>query len=292
MRFSLSTHLFHGERLERSHLQAIADAGFAELELFATRSHVDYHDRGRLHEVRGWLQDLGLAVTSMHGPIVESFTDGQWGRAFSIATSDGARRQEALDEMHAAFEAARVLGCAALVVHLGLPREQPVPAGDNDPRATGRSLDAIAAMAGDTGVNLALELIPNELSTAAALADWLDAEQPGLRTGAVGICLDLGHAHMLDGISDAAERLGGAILTTHVHDNNGREDSHLVPFQGTIDWPEALASLWKVGYSGALVFEVADRGNAPAVLERTVGARNRLQAILDDLAAPLAFSEE
>jgi len=288
MRFSLSTHLFHGERLARAHLEAMAAAGFSDVEIFATRTHVDYHDRGRVHEVRRWLEELGLSAGSMHGPICDSFAAGKWGRSYSIASSDAARREEALTEMRAALESARVLGCRAFVIHLGLPEEQPVPPGDNDARFAGRSIETLLELAEGAGVQLALELIPNVLSTASSLVEWLDRDPDG---GVPGVCLDLGHAHMLDGISHATDLLGGAILTTHLHDNNGREDAHLVPFEGSIAWPEALASLWKVGYDGALVFEVADRGNPGRVLERTVDARHRLQAILDDLAAPLAFEE-
>ena len=44
MRFGISTHLFHSERLERDHLVEIAAHGFDSLELFATRSHFDYRD--------------------------------------------------------------------------------------------------------------------------------------------------------------------------------------------------------------------------------------------------------
>jgi sugar phosphate isomerase/epimerase len=62
-----------------------------------------------------------------------------------------------------------------------------------------------------------------------------------------------------------------------------------VPPAGTIDWPAALTALWKVGYGGPLVFEVADHGDAAGVLSRLVGARQRLQAILSDLAQPFDF---
>jgi hypothetical protein len=44
-----------------------------------------------------------------------------------------------------------------------------------------------------------------------------------------------------------------------------------------------------VGYGGPLVFEVADHGDAAGVLSRLVGARQRLQAILSDLAQPFDF---
>ena len=44
MRFRISTHLTHGQRLTREHLVDIARHGFKATELFATRSHFDYHN--------------------------------------------------------------------------------------------------------------------------------------------------------------------------------------------------------------------------------------------------------
>ena len=92
-RFGLSTHLFHNERLERRHLDAIAAAGFAGVEIFATRTHVDYHDRRRILELSSWLRDTALSAVSMHAPICDSFTGGVWGRAYSNASQRAAIRQ-------------------------------------------------------------------------------------------------------------------------------------------------------------------------------------------------------
>jgi len=61
--------------------------------------------------------------------------------------------------------------------------------------------------------------------------------------------------------------------------------------EGTIDWPKTLTAMWKIGYTGRWMFEVADHGDAGDVLKRTVGARTRLQAILDGLSEPLVFDE-
>ena len=80
-------------------------------------------------------------------------------------------------------------------------------------------------------------------------------------------------------------------MTTHVHDNRGRTDDHLVPFDGTIDWPAALMALSKVGYTGPLVFELPDHGDASRTMARAVAARQRIQAILEDLAMPFGFEE-
>jgi sugar phosphate isomerase/epimerase len=288
VRFGLSTHLFHGERLTRDHLQTIAAHGFDLVEVFATRTHVDYRDARRVDELRAWLDELGLTAGSMHAPICDGFAGGVWGRAFSNASTIAASREEAVAETSAALGAARRLGCSMVVLHLGLPRGQKIPAGDNDARAMRRSLESIVDAAGAAGVRLALEVIPNDLSTPDALRDLFSGD---LDLGPTGICLDFGHAHILGGAAEAAETLSGHVITTHVHDNDGREDVHLAPFDGSIDWPLVLMTMWKVGYQGPLVFEVADHGDARRVLERTVGARSRLQAILDDLAQPFAFAD-
>ena len=53
MHFGISTHLYHDQRLERGHLAQIAAHGFEAIELFATRSHFDYHDPAAIAELDG-----------------------------------------------------------------------------------------------------------------------------------------------------------------------------------------------------------------------------------------------
>ena len=52
MRFGISTHLFHDRRLERDHLAQIASYGFEAIEVFATRTHFDYHDEAAVARAR------------------------------------------------------------------------------------------------------------------------------------------------------------------------------------------------------------------------------------------------
>jgi sugar phosphate isomerase/epimerase len=288
MRFGLSTHLFHGDRLTLRHFETVAAHGIELVEVFATRTHFDYHDARHVADVRAWLTELGIEPWSVHLPISAGIEGGVWGRAYSNASPVAAARDEAIAEATAALAAAADLGCATAVLHLGIPRGQTIPPGDNNLAALRRSLDAIVVAADAAGVQLALEVIPNDLSTPAALLDLLDG---GIDLGRTAVCLDVGHAHLVGGAPDAAESLSGHVVTTHIHDNRGTTDDHLVPFEGTLDWPATLMALSKTGYNGPLIFEVADTGDPDDVLRRTVGARRRLQAILDELASPIPFQE-
>lgn len=286
MQFGLSTHLFHGERLGREHLARIAQHGFELVELFATRTHVDYHEPRHLADIKSWLDELGLKAWSVHAPITDGFTNGIWGRAYSTASKDASTRDEAVRETIAAIGAARTIGARVIVLHLGIPEGQPIPADDNDAASVRRALEPIAAACDDAGVQLALEVIPNALATADAVLEWLQSD---LDLGRAGACLDVGHAHLTGGAPEAAETLSGDIITTHIHDNAGRSDDHLLPFAGTIDWTATLFGLVKTGYDGPLMFELPDHGDANRTLAGAVAAKRRMLDILDELTAPFPF---
>jgi sugar phosphate isomerase/epimerase len=85
----------------------------------------------------------------------------------------------------------------------------------------------------------------------------------------------------MDGdLLDAIETVSEHFVTTHVHDNRGRADDHLVPFEGTIDWPGALTAVQKVGYDGTLMLEIAAHGSARETLARAQKARQRMEKLL------------
>jgi sugar phosphate isomerase/epimerase len=120
-------------------------------------------------------------------------------------------------------------------------------------------------------------VIPNRLSTPDALVRVIedDLDLPGL-----GICLDFGHANLGGDVLDAIETVSGHVITTHVHDNAGKSDDHLLPFEGRIGWDAALMALQKIGYDGALVFELAASIEPRAVLERAQRVRARFEELL------------
>lgn len=277
MRIGLSTHLFHDERLSRDHLRAIAAHGFEAIELFATRTHFDYHDPAAVSALAAWLDETGLVLHSVHAPIVEGLSGGVWGPALSTATSDPARRQRTIREIDAALALRERIPFSFLVAHLGVPDVPPSAPDDNQREAARRSVQEMHALAEARGVTLALEVLPNRLSSVAALRRLVDDE---LELGDVGLCLDTGHAHMTDDVVDAIEEASGHIVTTHLHDNDGRSDTHLVPFDGTIPWEATLFALQKVGYDGVYVFELARTAPPEEILARARHVRRRFEEIL------------
>jgi sugar phosphate isomerase/epimerase len=270
--FGVSTQLYHAQRLRHDHLAEVAAHGFDAVEIIATRSHVDYHEPAVLDEVAGWLTREGLRLHSLHAPVMERY-DGAWINPLSIAAADDAARVQAVRETGAALELARRVPIAVLVVHPGLQDSLLSASVRNSLGAVKRSIEEIAAMASPLGVRVALEVIPNAMATAEALVELLD----DLDLPDVGACLDFGHAHMQGDVVDAIETLSEVLIATHVHDNHGRRDEHLAPFEGTIDWAGALAALQKIGYDGTMMLELAGAQPAAPALERARRAVARLE---------------
>lgn len=277
MRFGISTHLYHDQRLSREHLTQVAAYGFDSIELFATRSHFDYHDGSAIAELGRWLKDTGLTLHGIHAPITESMTNGQMGAMFSTAVPDNGRRQAAIKEADAALAIAREIPCTFVVMHLGTPAKG--ASTDNSRAAASRSIEEVCRLAEPLGVRVAVEVIPNELSSATALVTMIERDFDGAD---IGICMDFGHAHLMGDVADAIETAAEHLLTTHVHDNRRREDDHLVPYQGSIDWASSMLTMRKIGYEGTYLLEIANTGTPAAVLEEARRARQRIERALAD----------
>ena len=274
--FGISTHLYVGDRLDRDHLVEIAAHGFDAVEVFAVKSHFDYRDRRAAIALAEWLDDTRLTLRSMHAPIARDYVNGSWKDGLSLAATDESQRKAAVDETLATLDIAAAVRYSTLVVHGGVPEPHGGPA-DNHLASLVRSLEELSPVAQQYGVRLALEVIPNTLSTPAALVDLIESD---IDAADLGICMDVGHARLMGDVVDAIETCSGHLFTTHLHDNRGRNDDHLVPGKGVIDWDATLLALQKIGYDGAWMFELAAAAERKPVLELAVKARERFEALL------------
>ena len=81
------------------------------------------------------------------------------------------------------------------------------------------------------------------------------------------ICLDTGHLNRTK-TSSQKEFLvkgGSLIKALHVHDNDGGEDQHILPFsRGNIDWQDFMDGLREINYKGLFNYEIpGDSKNCP-----------------------------
>jgi sugar phosphate isomerase/epimerase len=246
----LSTHLFLSQRLHPGHLEIASRAGAQGVELFAARQHFDYADREHVDELAGWFASHTLAPFSMHAPL---FPDREMGRAGAPAVNvvhpEKSRRIDSMDEIKRALEAAERIPFKNLVLHLG-EREDKWSQRTMEYAET--ALEHLGAFARPLGVRLLVENLLNEPTTPEHLITILEmGHLPN-----VGVCLDTGHAHIDQSVTEAIAILGDRIVSVHVHDNHGAKDEHLWPGDGTIDWPPVAKALNALAAPPAAVLEI------------------------------------
>ena len=266
----LSTHLFVRHRLTTVWLERVWDAGFPAVEVFCARQHVDYRDKAQITELGHWFRDSDLKVHSLHAPM---YSDDVWGRSgpqavIDITETTKAKRMAMVDEIKRAVEIADTVPFRYLIQHLGVAGEE---FDERRLESAFSSLDEIKVFAGQRGVEVLLENTPNGLSSGERLNYFLRQTHLNLH-----YCFDVGHAHMSNGIEAEFEVMKERIRSTHIHDNDGREDQHLFPQQGNVDWPQTMRLLATRLDQYPLLLELREPANLERPIEEAKQAMDQL----------------
>lgn len=274
MRKAISTYLFRDSLLGVHLLDQIARAGFDQVEIYCTRLHFDYTDPNHRREIADWFSDQPVELHSLHAPLSRDPQETTHHALVSIAFVEKRRRQESVDEIKRALELAEVIPFRYLVLHLGVAGEE------YDLRkfdAALTSLEHLRLFAGQRGVQVLLENIPNDLSTPPRLLEFFHhTHWHDLR-----VCFDTGHALLEGSVEKALNLLQGSIASVHLHDNDGTKDDHRFPLEGKIAWEETLRHLRKAAPEAALLLEVRDSAETDAALQKALTVFQKFERILE-----------
>ena len=276
MKHVLSTHVFVNHRLTTALLGKVQQAGFPAVEIFCARQHLDYRDKAQIAELSHWFRDSELKLHALHAPM---YTDEIWGRSgphavITLTHTVKGLRLQAVDEIKRALEIGEAIPCRYLVQHLGVSGEE------FDLRkvdAAFAALEELKIFAGQRGIEILLENIPNELSSAARLVQF-DA----LTHLRLNFVFDTGHANLAEGVEAAFVLMKDRIRSTHVHDNDGKTDQHLFPTMsetGTIDWKKTMELLRGGEERYPLLLELKEKPEISNALEAAKQIFDRLEQL-------------
>lgn len=148
------------------------------------------------------------------------------------------------------------LGCPALVVHPYFSTKEYFVEHDINLAMYRKLIPA----AKEYGVTVCLENGYADMADHITIIDTLNAEA-GQKC--FGYCLDIGHANNGGGLMRKyIQMLGDRLTCLHIHDNDGVNDSHMIPYTQTrgykikcTDYDGMLQGLLDIGYKGNLSFE-------------------------------------
>jgi sugar phosphate isomerase/epimerase len=274
MNHVLSTHLFVNHRLTVALLSKLQQSGIPAVEIFCARQHLDYRNKAQIAELGHWFRDSEIKLHSLHSPM---YNDEIWGRSgphavITITEPVKGRRLEMVDEIKRALEISEVIPFQYLIQHIGVSGEE------FDMRkfdAAFAALEELSLFARQRGVRILLENIPNQLSSAERLLLFEEMTHIGL-----DYVFDTGHAHMGEGVETAFNLMKDRIRSTHVHDNNGKDDSHLFPLLsegGTIDWKNTMKLLRSRDGQYPLLLELKEKPDVSNPIESVREIFDRLE---------------
>ncbi len=267
MELSLSTHLFALRPLDDSVVSLFPAFGFACAELWGMPPHFPYADPGEAAEIASRFARAGVRVRSLHAPIypdVRSYRKDRW---YSLSSPDEPHRAESVAAVAAASGWLAHNGGGTVVLHTGFPADGWYP--KRWGAFLGSLNDLIEAV--PPAVRFAVENTPVASGRTEVI---LDAAERYPRDR-VGICVDLGHAHIAEDVRTAIRTAAPRLIHVHASDNGGDRDDHLVPGRGTIPWPEAFAELRAAGFPGPFTVELRDEGRGDIHSARKILAECR-----------------
>ena len=153
------------------------------------------------------------------------------------------------------IEFVSMLGGDCIVIHLPLDQHEKRIEPERD--QSQRLIDRLLPVARNHGVQIAIENL--ETRPCRQLFDHLfrlySAED-------LGFCFDSGHAYIRSGL-DLLDRYFDRLIMTHLHDNHGTDDEHLLPGQGTMEWEPIIQTLKRRPQLTYLNLEVLWPGTMP-----------------------------
>lgn len=109
--------------------------------------------------------------------------------------------------------------------------------------------------------NMTVSRFPNvyagTFADASEAREWIDTLNEMAGKECFAFCVDIGHLLLSSNQPmHFIEKLGSRIQAVHLHDNCANGDNHALPYTGKVYWDGICKSLARIGYNGALNFEV------------------------------------
>lgn len=238
----------------RETLQFVHDAGFTHINWNPDAGHSYQLANAEIEFTAKLVRESGLKVKSVHAsngrnqvlelraprgrlPVFENRKD--------IGSSHEWQRKGGIELLKNRIDLASALSSPDIVLHVDITDEVFLSAASEaeffDP--FWRSFDELADYCVEHKVKIAIENLMGAVSES-----WLklyDRIFERYDSNFLGLCFDVGHWNVAAGPSDLSilDTFGHRLIATHIHDNFGSTDDHLLPFSGTIDWQKVTSAI-------------------------------------------------
>lgn len=243
MKLSSNFIRFHDEFGIEKTIDIFSEAGFDGIDFNADLKeyYTDVHDEKFYKRIRAYANERGITFFQAHAPFPSSYPEEE-------------RSKERFDDIVRSMKNSALVGAEMIVVHPC--KHVYYKENDNYELMWEYNLEfykKLIPYAEKYGIKIAVE---NKKGCIAETAEGFAKFMDELGNDIFTVCYDVGHANICD--EDPAEMirvLGKRIGYTHIHDNDGVNDLHTLPYHGTIDWESVMKAFAEIGYDGNINYE-------------------------------------
>jgi sugar phosphate isomerase/epimerase len=221
------------------YLERIAAAGFTHLH-WCHHWNTDFlYSDHEIRQIERWLAEYNLRVLNLHA---------SQGREKYWCSFLDYQRRAGVELVQNRLRMAAQLGADVVIIHVPSSAGEEVRAELLGP--VRQSLDEVLPFAKSLGVRLAVEnMETDDFGMLTTLLNEYD-------TDVLGLCYDSGHGNIDGRGLDNLEKVSNRLIALHLHDNDGLNDQHKIPFTGTVDWERLARIIAASPYDKCLNLEV------------------------------------
>ena len=255
MKLSMPTEMLRIRFGDVKSIEIIAEAGFDayDYSMFFMQNENDILNtddyKSHIEKLKETAKKCGISCNQAHAP-------------FPSSKDDETNNKIIFDKILRSIEIAGALGAKCIIVH----PKQHLKYMYNKEALYEMNMDfynSLIPYAKNAGVKIAIENMFGWDANREVICDSVcsHAEEfcryaDDLNSPWITVCLDIGHCAVVgDDPANMIFKLGNRIEALHVHDNRYKNDDHMIPYAGKLDWHSITSALAKVGYSGDFTFE-------------------------------------
>lgn len=91
--------------------------------------------------------------------------------------------------------------------------------------------------------------------------EYLEYVFSNIQSDRLGFCYDSGHENCFSPGADLLSKYGSKLMALHLHDNDGSDDQHNIPGEGTIDWGSTMSNIRLARYKGPITLEITNESS-------------------------------
>jgi sugar phosphate isomerase/epimerase len=231
----------------KDQLPMIRRAGFTHISIGAgDMEHSNYMHIFGQKNIREMAQNEGLGICSIHAPFLGENTD--------ISSCDVRIASEALDMLKKCIDAAVSLNSRIIAFH---PCSMKIDKPEERKALLIDQIHRLIKYIGKEDVKLAVENLPSTTAN-----DILFYVLNSIYDPRFGLCYDSSHDNLTGPRLEILKKYGARLIATHISDNRGVKDDHMLPFEGTFCWKDFCAVFGEIDYKGVFLLEVEMRESA------------------------------